>query len=47
MPACVQIARNVELAASGTAQVAIKITDVNRGAGETGFPGNGEGQEAG
>ena len=31
-----EIARNVELAASGTAQVAAKITDVNRGAGDTG-----------
>jgi methyl-accepting chemotaxis protein len=31
-----EIARNVERAAQGTAQVALKITDVNRGAGETG-----------
>ena len=31
-----EIARNVERAAQGTQQVAMKITDVNRGAGETG-----------
>jgi methyl-accepting chemotaxis protein len=31
-----EISRNVQLAAQGTAQVATSITDVNRGAGETG-----------
>ena len=34
--ATAEIARNVERAAQGTAQVATRITDVNRGAGETG-----------
>jgi methyl-accepting chemotaxis protein len=31
-----EIARNVHQAATGTTQVATNITDVNRGAGETG-----------
>jgi methyl-accepting chemotaxis protein len=31
-----EISRNVQQAAHGTAQVAVNITDVNRGASETG-----------
>jgi methyl-accepting chemotaxis protein len=34
--ATTEISRNAMLAAQGTAQVAVNITDVNRGASETG-----------